>query len=293
MRRIRYSLDRFSMPGVKCLFKKTIEDFDSIRSGRYFDKRYKLLSARLRQRARHAKAASMQEYTKKVFLYMLIGLVLLINGFSNPAAALETPLILTVESAFPAAATDSLSITRKLALFEARKQAVASAASELMRKGLLKHYGEQEPEIFCLVAEKIRTRILSAAYVEEEKRYVCRIRAEVSVIDFMEAEIENQELEKKESAFPWKEEMEQPVLPSIAPGRELSRAYRYLRQDQIRIAIIYLDHLAAKYPGWGEVYYLRGLGFQRMHSSEQMQSDFEKACSLNHQEACKRLEVLK
>jgi hypothetical protein len=109
----------------------------------------------------------------------------------------------------------------------------------------------------------------------------------------MEAEIENQEQERLESAFPWKEEMEQPVSASVEPGEELSRAYRYLRQDQTRIAIIYLDHLTAKYPGWGTVYFLRGLGFQRMHSDEQMLDDFNKACSLNQEEACRRLEALK
>lgn len=230
---------------------------------------------------------------RNFFRCSLIFFMLILYADSHPAAAVESPLALTATFSFPITDTNPLPILRKLAFFEVRKRAVASAAEILMQKGLLKDYGEQAPEIFCLAAKKIRTRILEETILEKEKLYFFRICAEISVIDFMEAEIENQELERLESAFPWKEEMEQPVSASVAPGEELSRAYRYLRQDQTRIAIIYLDHLTAKYPGWGTVYFLRGLGFQRMHSDEQMLDDFKKACSLNQEEACKRLEALK
>jgi hypothetical protein len=70
--------------------------------------------------------------------------------------------------------------------------------------------------------------------------------------------------------FPWKEEMDQGISEPIDPGREISSAYRYLRKGQTRIAIIYLDHLVKKYANWGDVYYLRALGFQRMHYVNQM-----------------------
>jgi Tfp pilus assembly protein PilF len=109
----------------------------------------------------------------------------------------------------------------------------------------------------------------------------------------MEAEIENQVFEKEESNFPWKEEMEQDVSESIDPAKELSRAYRYIRKDETRIAIIYLDHLVKKYPNWSDVYYLRALGFQRMHYVDRMMKDLEKACFLNNQEACNELRALK
>ena len=109
----------------------------------------------------------------------------------------------------------------------------------------------------------------------------------------MEAEIENQMLEKKELDFPWKAEMEQYVSDNISPGRELSRAYRYIRKNQIRIAIIYLDHLERKYTNWGDVYYLRALGFRQLNYFDQMMKDLEKACSLNQRDACNELDSLR
>jgi hypothetical protein len=85
-----------------------------------------------------------------------------------------------------------------------------------VQKGLLKKYGKQEPGIFCLTANKIKARVTKETYAEKEKQYSIKIKAEVNISDFMEAEIENQVLEKEESDLPWKEEMEQDVLgPSL------------------------------------------------------------------------------
>jgi hypothetical protein len=219
----------------------------------------------------------------------MLGILFAVPGFSDDAEH-DVPMVLISEVSYHAGDTDILTKTRGLALFEARKKAVVLAAKEYMQKGLLKNYGKQEAEIFCLAANKIHIRVIDESYAEKKKKYAIKIKAEVFISDFMEAEIENQALEKEESDFPWKEEMEQHVTQSIDPGRELSRAYRYLRKDQTRIAIIYLDHLVKKYPNWGEVYYLRALGMQRMHYDDQMKQDLNKACSLDFHTACEALQ---
>jgi hypothetical protein len=205
----------------------------------------------------------------------------------------NAPIVLITDYTYCAGDKDSLKKSRSLAAFGANKKAVVLAAENFRQKGLLKDYGEQRAEIFCLVAGKIKVRLIQERYVEKENQYSIKIKAEVDISDFMEAEIENQALEREESDFPWKEEMEQHVSASIDPGRELSRAYRYIRKKQARIAIIYLDHLVNKYANWGDVYYARAKGFQSMHSVDQMMKDLERACALNTQEACNNLHTLK
>jgi tetratricopeptide (TPR) repeat protein len=219
----------------------------------------------------------------------MVGILFSVPAISNGSES-DTPITLITEATYQAGGKDSFVKSQGLAMFEARKKAVVLAAKDYMQKGLLKNYGDQEAEIFCLTANKIQVRVIKESYAENARRFTVKLKAEVFVSDFMEAEIENQVLEKEESDFPWKEEMEQHVAPSIDPGRELSRAYRYLRKGQARIAIIYLDHLVKKYPFWGEVYYLRALGMQRMHYEDQMKQDLEKACSLDFRAACEALQ---
>ena len=223
----------------------------------------------------------------------LILLVLMTFSFATPCLSEipqeDMPLVLMTDFAYGVGDRESLNKARALALFGARMKSVVSAAERFKQEGLLKNYGAQAPEIFCLAATKINARIVSEAYTEKNKQYAVTIKAEVDIADFIKAEIENQSLDKAESGFRWKEEMEQPVSESIDPGTELSRAYRYIRKDQTRIAIIYLDHLVQKYPHWGDAYYLRALGFRLMHSEDQMLRDLEKACALNHQAACAEL----
>ena len=220
---------------------------------------------------------------------LLLGILFAVPGFSDEAER-DAPIVVISEASYHAGDMDPLTKARGLALFEARKKAVVLAAKDYMQKGLLKNYGKQEAEIFCLAADKIHIRVIDESYAANKKKYAIKIKADVFISDFMEAEIENQALEKKESNFPWKEEMEQQVAQSINPGRELSRAYRYLRKDETRIAIIYLDHLVKKYPNWGEVYYLRALGVQRMHYDDQMKQDLNKACSLDFHAACEAIQ---
>ena len=83
---------------------------------------------------------------------------------------------------------------------------------------------------------------------------------------------------------------EQPVMADIEPGRELARAYRYIRQRQWRIAIIYLDHLQKKYPAWGDLYLAKAVAFYGMNDPEDMKTALTKACRLDSREACSELQ---
>ena len=86
--------------------------------------------------------------------------------------------------------------------------------------------------------------------------------------------------------------MDQHVYTTVDPAQELSRAYRYIRKRQWRIAIIYLDHLEKKYPNWGEIFLAKAIGFYGMHDIGRMLDSLKTSCSLGNQEACNDLESL-
>jgi hypothetical protein len=184
---------------------------------------------------------------------------------------------------------DSKEKSRALALFGAKLKAVSLAAKYLTHKGVLEHYERRQSEIFSLTTNEIKTSIIDEKFHEDKNSYYVKIKSEVTSIDFIKAQIRDVELEKKESSFSYSEEMEQPVSKIIDPGAELSRAYRYIRKEQWRISIIYLDHLEKKYPYWGDVFLAKAIAFYGMDQIDKMVDALKTACSLGNQEACNEL----
>jgi len=80
--------------------------------------------------------------------------------------------------------------------------------------------------------------------------------------------------------------MEQTVYKTIRPGEEISRAYRYFRKKEWRMAIIYLNHLQKKYPNWHEIYCAKAIGYYAENKPEAMVDALHSACSLGNNEAC-------
>jgi hypothetical protein len=181
---------------------------------------------------------------------------------------------------------------RALALFGAKQEAVRTAAKYLTHKGLLEHYGHKESEIFCLAVNEIEAEVIEAQYRPQDRTYTVKVRTATTIVDFIRAQIKDLEMEKEEAAFSYTKEMEQPVMAVVDPAVELSRAYRYIRKQQWRIAIIYLDHLEKKYPYWGELFLARAIALYGMNATEQMAAALHQACTLNNQEACRELRSL-
>lgn len=175
---------------------------------------------------------------------------------------------------------------RPLALFGARARAAEIGAKYLSHRGLLAHFGDRQKEILCLAAEQIEAEVVAEHFTPETGETVVRIRARVEALDFVRAENADQELAEKEKTLSFRQEMEQPVSAEVSPGKELSRAYRYLRQKQWRIAVIYLDHLQRKYPNWSEVYLAKAIGYYSLNQITRMTDALQLACRLNNQEAC-------
>ena len=227
---------------------------------------------------------------KRFALVLCVALVL-------PSAALgyedgiETIALIT-DFSYKAAPGDSKKTYQALALFRAKFKAVETAAKYFTHKGLLEHYGNRQNEIFCLATDEIDASIIDENYFEEKEVYTVKIRSKVRVTDFIRAEIKNLEMERIEYGFSYDEEMEQYVSESIDPGKELSRAYRYIRQGQWRIAVIYLNHLGSKYPHWGDVCLAKAIGYYSLHDMDKMIAALKTACSLGYPEACQELRSL-
>ena len=184
---------------------------------------------------------------------------------------------------------DSKEKSRALSLFGAKLKAVNLAAKYLTHKGVLRHYEKKQNEIFCLTTNEIDVSIIGEKFYQDTNSYYVKIKSEVTSVDFIRAQIKDSELDKNESSFSYRKEMEQPVSMIINPGEELSRAYRYIRKKQWRISIIYLDHLEKKYPHWGDVFLAKAIAFFGMDDIDKMVDALKIACSLNNQEACNEL----
>ena len=204
----------------------------------------------------------------------------------------NSSFVSTIDFTYNLRKGDSKELSKDLALFGAKQKAVVLSAKYLTHKGLLEHYGKKQSEIFCLATNGIGVSIIDEKFHEKMNSYYIKIKATVGVTDFIHAEIENLELEKKELKIPYSEEMEQHVSKSIEPGRELSRAYRYIRRGKWRVAIIYLNHLGKKYPNWGDVYLAKAIGFHCIHNDDKMIDALKTACSLDNEEACNDLKGL-
>ena len=204
----------------------------------------------------------------------------------------KSSFVSTIDFTYNLRKGDSKELSKDLALFGAKQKAVVLSAKYLIHKGLLEHYGKKQSEIFCLATDEIGVSVIDEKFHEKRNAYYVKIKAVVRSTDFIQAEIKNLALERKELEFSYSEEMEQHVSESIEPGQELSRAYRYIRRGKWRIAIIYLNHLEKKYPNWGEVYLAKAIGFYSIHNVEKMMAALKTACFLDNEEACKDLKGL-
>jgi hypothetical protein len=204
----------------------------------------------------------------------------------------DISFVSTVDFTYNLRKGDSKELSKAFALFGAKQKAVALSAKYLTHKGLLEHYGKRQNEIFCLATNEIAMSVIGEKFYDKGNAYYVKIRAKVRVTDFIHAEIKNLELEKEELKLSYTEKMEQHVLETIDLGRELSRAYRYIRRGSWRIAIIYLNHLGKKYPNWGEIYLAKAIVFYSIHNVDKMVAALKTACLLESAEACKELEAL-
>ena len=179
-----------------------------------------------------------------------------------------------------------------LTMFGAKYKAVVLAAKYLSHKDLLENYGKKQKEIFCLTADELKPTVIEKKLLENGSAFFIKIKTKVGSTDFIRAQIKDLQLEKRERKFSLQEKMEQHVSKSIDPALELSRAYRYIRKMEWRIAVIYIEHLEKKYPNWAEIYLAKAIAFYAIHEIKNMMDALRTSCSLGNREACEDIEAL-
>ena len=199
------------------------------------------------------------------------------------------------EGSYPIVADAPIDLAKKVALFTAKRKAVESAGRYLSREGLIDVDKPDKDEIYSLTAREIDAKILAEKpkTVGKTKIYYVRIRAQIQPSDFLRARTADNKQEKNEAEASFYEEMEQPVSAEIDPGHDIAKAYRLLRNKKWRMAMIYLNHLEAKYPNWDEIYMAEALAYYILQEPAFMKKALSKACQLNNQIACDDLKNLK
>jgi len=228
------------------------------------------------------------------FIIMALLTLFSINGVSSAAEANDIFKIET-EGSYRMETDASVDLAKKMALFTAKRKAVDLAGRYLSRKSLIKVYELNRDEIYSLAARAVQVEIL------EEKRetvgkistYRLRLRSSIQASDFVKAEIEDSKQEKKEAKESYHEEMEQPISAEIDPGRDIAKAYRLLREKKWRIAMIYLNHLATKYPNWDSIYMAKAITHYILHEPVFMKEALSEACRLGNNTACDDLKNIK
>jgi len=217
-----------------------------------------------------------------------------VNGVAS-AAKEEDTIEMEAEGSYLMEADSSVDLAKKVALFNAKRNAVDLAGRYLSHKSLIKTYELNRDEIYSLVAREIQAKILEEKRetVGKNSTYRLQIRARIQSSDFVKAEIEDTKQEKKEAKESYQQEMGQPVSAEIDPGRDIAKAYRLLREKKWRIAMIYLDHLEKKYPNWDSIYMAKAITQYILNEPVFMKKALNEACRLGNNAACDDLKNLK
>jgi len=190
---------------------------------------------------------------------------------------------------------DSIHIAEAVAVYEAKKAAVELAAGYFSHKGFIEISDLDKQEVFCLSTARIEAEKLKRNQLLDGSKeiYNVLIRAKVRVTDFVLAERLEKKLETEETRTSFLEKMEPAIGPEINPGRDMARAYRMIREKKWREAVIYLDRLEKKYPGWGEIHATKALAQYSLNEPGEVKQSLIRACRLGSEKACKELRALK
>jgi hypothetical protein len=234
---------------------------------------------------------------KRIMINAMIVVWLLLISYRPIGAqgAEEDSLEVVAEGQYEAPVGTAKNLARQIALFEAKKKAVESAGRYLAGKHLVLSYEQKKEEIYCLVASKIRSKVIAEETKPAGDAYIYHIgiRATVRSSDYIEADILDKQMEIEEAREPLKAELEPPITDKIQPGVDISQAYRLLRNEKLRPAMIYLDRLEKKYPNWAAIYMAKAMGFYLLSEPANMQRELIRACTAGNANACDDLKSLK
>lgn len=230
--------------------------------------------------------------------FLMAALVVLAVFFGAPRFSFCTSTDLNsfemeAEGSYTPRDGDTKALSQALAVFAAKRSAVQAAARYFSQKGLIEIYGKKRPEVIDMTADNLTSKTLQENCPMIEKQPICSVRIKLVIrpSDFIEAQIENLQLEKKVSAQSYREDMEPVISNELLPGHDIAEAYRLIRIQSLRTALIYLDRLQQKYPNWPDIYEIKALAFYLQHEPIKMQAALQKACELGSKSGCSDLKM--
>jgi tetratricopeptide (TPR) repeat protein len=180
---------------------------------------------------------------------------------------------------------------RGLALFRAKRKAVYLAADRFESQRLIQFADTDKKELVHLVTDALTPEVLSDRCEKKDNGSVCTVRV-ITVVrlpDFIDAQLASLRMGTHEDEEDYRHEMEPSVPAPLKPGRALAKAYRLIDKQELRMAIIYLDRLAQRYPDWWEIYDIKALALRRQDQPARMLEALRKACELGSPTACDEL----
>ena len=230
-----------------------------------------------------------------VLFAAMVGLAVLFDLpiFSSSAFAGPNSFEMESDGSYTSREGDTKTLAQSLAVFAAKRAAVQAAARYFSQKELIELFGKKRPEIINITADNLTSTTLQENWTMIENLPTCSVRIKLVIkpSDFIEAQIENLQLEKKVSALSYREEME-PIIPNeLLPGHDIAEAYRLIRVQSLRTAVIYLDRLQQKYPNWPDIFEIKALAFYLQHEPMKMEAALQKACELGSQSGCGDLKM--
>lgn len=208
-------------------------------------------------------------------------------AWADDAVALE----IQSEAAYTLGTGDSKPLARRLALFRAKVKAAYQAADRFEQQKLIQFADRDKNELVHLVADRLKAEPAQNQCRTVNQAVTCSVRmqAAVRLSDFIEAQLASLQLGKEEDKDNYRHEMEPPMPSPMRPGRALAKVYRLIDKHELRMAIIYLNRLAERYPNWGEIYELKAVALRLENQPVKMLVALRKACRLGSREACAHL----
>jgi hypothetical protein len=215
-------------------------------------------------------------------------------GIHGARADDVTALHFETEASYTLGPGDSEPLARKLALFRAGRKAAYQAAERFEANQWIQFENKDRCELVSLVADRLASEVLRDHWERGGKAsiYTVRIRAVVRLSDFIEAQLEVLGFRRQEATAGYRDEMSPPLPAPFHPGLSLAKAYWLIRNNELRIAIIYLDRLTQRYPNWGEGFELKAEALGLENQPDAMQKALQRACELGAPKACARLDSL-
>lgn len=236
--------------------------------------------------------ASVSGLNPPMIVFLLTAFALMATpAFGNAEADDAVTLGFETRAAYRSGPEASNPGVRSLALFRAKRKAVFQAADRFERQRLIQFVDKDKNELVHLVSDALTPEVLSDQCKKVDGGTVCtlRVRTVVRLSDFIDAQLASLRLGANEDGEDYRHEMEPPVPVPLKPGRALAKAYRLIDKKELRMAIIYLDRLAERYPDWWEIYDIQALALRLQDQPAKMLEALRKACELGSPTACAEL----